>query len=359
VKNCRITLRQVASAARLSVSAVSQALRNQPAIPQKTRVRVKAIADKLGYHPDPALSALIHYRHAKRMTERGVVLAYVTAFPAREGWRENPFLLRTFLGAQQRAERLGYRLECFWRNEPGVNATRFSTILESRGIRGLLVAPLATPGGRLELAWNKFSSVAIGPSLAWPVLHSTCNNHYQSMLLALTELQARGYRRIGLLLDPVVDERHQQKYQAAFWTYSRINANAITVEPLITASLTNRLLQQWLDRVSPDVVLAHDETVLESIERLRYQVPRDIAFANLILGTRKDVAGIDTAPEQIAALAVDRVASLLHEAETGLPETSTCTMLQGTWLDGATVRTASRNGKRHPVLSSPVIRSGS
>jgi LacI family transcriptional regulator len=338
VKYRRITLSQIASVARLSVSAVSQALRNQPAIPQETRARVKAIAEKLGYHPDPALSALIHYRHGKQRAERGAVLAYVTAFPTKEGWKEVPFLLRTFVGAQQRAERLGYHLECFWRSEPGVTAARFSTILDSRGIRGLLVAPLAFPGGELELAWDKFSAVAIGPSLARPVLHSTCNNHYQSMLLALKELRIRGYRRIGLVLDPNVDERHQQKYQAAFWTYTRLNHNELTVEPLISTSLTDLLLQQWLDRVKPDVVLAHDDTVLESIKRLGHRVPRDIAFANLILGSRQDIAGIDTAPEQIAALAVDRLASLLHEAETGLPEMPTCTMLQGAWLDGATVR---------------------
>lgn len=329
----RITLRDLAAAAGLSVSGVSQALRNQPAIPPDTRARVQALARKMGYRPDPALAALNHYRHRRRVAATAVVLAYVTAYPTRDGWRKIPFFQKTFDGAKSRAAKLGYRVEHFWKQEKEVSPDRFCDILSARGIRGLLIAPLPQPAGALDLRWDEFAGVAIGPSLVHPTLHSACNNHYQSMLLALDELQTRGYRRVGLVLDPQVDQRHQRKYFAAF----SVHGSGQVVTPLLVSSLDDHGLSDWLERERPDAVVAHDESVKEALCRLRKRVPRDIGFVSLIR-QNPELSGIDTSPEMIAGLAVDRLVGMLHEGETGVPELPTCTMLNGRWVDGTSVR---------------------
>ena len=49
----RVTQKDIARAASLSISAVSMALRNDSAMSGDTLKRVKSIAQELGYSPDP------------------------------------------------------------------------------------------------------------------------------------------------------------------------------------------------------------------------------------------------------------------------------------------------------------------
>ena len=62
----RVTLRDIARASKLSVSGVSMAMRNDPSIPTATCVRVQHLAQKMGYRPNPYVSALMHSRAAKQ-----------------------------------------------------------------------------------------------------------------------------------------------------------------------------------------------------------------------------------------------------------------------------------------------------
>jgi DNA-binding LacI/PurR family transcriptional regulator len=188
-----------------------------------------------------------------------------------------------------------------------------------------------------DLPWSRFSAVAIGPSLLHPCLHSACNNHYHAMLLTLKQLHRHGYRRVGLVLDPRVDERHQQKYQAAFWHHTR-RLGLPAINPLLTSEYEVAEFRRWWRREKPDAVLSDDEAVLAKLERMQLNAPRDLGFACLSLDTRPGVAGVDTAPESIAGFAVERLAAMLVCGETGIPEVPTSTMLNGLWVEGRTLR---------------------
>jgi hypothetical protein len=77
----RITLGQVAETCQFSLATVPRALRDHPRIPPSTRQRVREAAERLGYRPDPALSALVAHRESRRrdwQAPRGDVLAFVT-----------------------------------------------------------------------------------------------------------------------------------------------------------------------------------------------------------------------------------------------------------------------------------------
>lgn len=66
----RVSLREVAAAAKVCVMTVSLALRDNPRISEATRARIKRLAAELGYHPDPELSRLMNHLRASR-TARG------------------------------------------------------------------------------------------------------------------------------------------------------------------------------------------------------------------------------------------------------------------------------------------------
>jgi LacI family transcriptional regulator len=347
VKRARVTLRDIAERCGVTATTVSLALRRHNSIPQTTRERIRMMAERLGYRPDPALAALSHYRRHSRLRGTGPTLAYVTGFPTRDGWSGTEFFRRTYRGAAERAQVLGYRIERAWLTEPGMTPERFAAILQSRGIRGLILAPLPRPSGHLELPWEHFSSVSIGPSLTHPVLHSACNNHYQSLLLAMERLEANGYHRVGLVLDPEVDRRHQQKYQAAFFMAKPPDAP----RPLVATVPSDAELLAWLAAECPDAVLSSDDALLGRLQRLGAAIPGKIGFASLIRTEREGVSGIETWPEQIAGAAVSRLQQMLFENETGVPELAECVMLPGVWVDGETAPARSARVSRGHIYA--------
>lgn len=340
----RVTLRDIAASSGLSVSAVSLALHNHRSIPEATRQKVRAAAHKLGYRPDPALAALNHYRRGKKPCVAGVTIAYLTCFKNPLIWKRDIFFRRTYAGAEERAAALGYKLEHFWANDPDGGNARLSTVLDARGIRGLIIAPLPGPEGTLAMPWDRFSAVAIGPSLVHPQLHTARTNHYQVIQLALERLRALGYHRIGFVVDLQVDRRHQKRFEAAFYLDQLEHAKPKErLAPLIENQFTPDRLRSWLIKKKPEVIIHHDDKLLAAIEALGFSVPHDFGFVSLNRLGDPRVSGVEIPPEDIAASAVDRLDLMLRENETGVPERPTSIIIDGMWFAGATAPL--RNGR--------------
>ena len=193
----RPTLRVIARAAKVSVGTVSLALRDNPLIARETRVRIKALAMRMGYRPDPRVAKLMSYLQQNKRRNTGETLAYVTAFDQPEVWMESITWSNYFAGAQAKAADLGYRVEHFWLRAPGVTERSFSRVMHSRGIQGLLIAPVPHSHARMAIDWSRFSTVAFGYSLREPRVNRVVHHHFFTITTALTALRARGYERIG------------------------------------------------------------------------------------------------------------------------------------------------------------------
>ncbi len=118
--------------------------------PRATAARVQAVAKRLGYRPNPRVSALMaHIRQAQPITvgER-IAFLWIDAIPGERPYRT------MFDAARERAAQLGYALEEFWWASPGVSARRLQQILHSRGIVGLLISPNYLPNPRFRIDWN-------------------------------------------------------------------------------------------------------------------------------------------------------------------------------------------------------------
>jgi len=107
----RVTLRDVAKQAGVSHATVSMCFRNSPSIPEKRRKQVLRVAERMGYRPDPVLSALAEYRNRNRPQPIQSALAWINHWDQPEKLRKyNEFNLY-WLGASSAAERFGYHLE--------------------------------------------------------------------------------------------------------------------------------------------------------------------------------------------------------------------------------------------------------
>ena len=336
----KATLQDVATRAGVHRTTVSLALRDHPRIPAETRERVKVIATKLGYRINPLVSALMQSRRSGQ-PEKHVALAYVTNYPTRYGWRP-PHHDRPdyFPGAVERARDFGYKLEHLWLGEPGMTPLRFCDILSARGINGLILGRLPPGQHTMDLAWSRFSTVALGLTLRVPLLHHVTENHFDAAWQGMQRCRERGYRRVGFVFSEANDSpRVGDRWLGAYLAQQQLFPAPDRLPPCPAVPADEKSFCTWFERVRPDALLAnHARPVLGWLERMGRRVPHDVGVIDLA-GDHPELecAGVYADPTALGALAVEMLFGLLHRNETGVPHDQHETLLTGEWRDGRTL----------------------
>ncbi len=350
-------LKDVAAAAGVSVMTVSLALRNHTSLPLTTRTRVQKVAAKLGYRPDPNISQLMERVRSKKPSLTGTVLAYLTAHEQRHGWKVFPTQRDYRDGAMKRAQELGYQLEEFWLREPNMTEGRLSRILRNRGIEGVIVAPLQSPGELFtRFEWEHFSVVELGYSLRNPILHRCCNQQFQSMMLLLARLIDAGYRRIGLAMGPGQDERANHHWRAAYLaTQSLLPKKTTRNLPILFGEdlgWSVDVFAEWFRTTAPDAIVTVGTDVQSWLAELKMKTPEDVALANVDINeTMPGVTGINQNALLVGASSVDLLLSLMRTGERGLPTTPRTLMVDGVFVPGRTTRPAPRVKTPRPAAA--------
>lgn len=337
----RITIRDIAARAGVHFSSVSLALRNSPKIRPELRDKIQAVARELGYVPDPVLSALNVYRQSRKPARFQSTIAWINNWPVKDEMRRIRTFADYFHGATERGRELGYQIEDFWMHAPGMTPAAAASILRARGVRGLLIGPQPFARTALELDFGAFSCLAFGYSLQPARLHIVTSHQFQSVILAVHELQALGYRRIGLCLKEDWDEKVNNHYLGGLlFAQHRMPARQ-RVPPLLSPESDPESFTAWFKRHRPDVVIAIDRGVRSWIESLGLHVPEDVGIANLNVAPDDPwLAGVHQNDCLIGATAMDFLASMISRNERGLPVTPIRTLVEGVWRPGESVRKA-------------------
>lgn len=320
---------------------VSRVLRKQRNISPETQEKVLGIAKQLGYRPNPLVSALMSYRRAAHPVKSFSTLGYITNFPVRDEWKQRPLFKEFYDGAAESADRNGYRLEEFWLREPGMTATKLSRILYHRNVPGVLIAPLPHAHGHLRMDWEKFSAVTFGYSLAMPMLHRAVNHQFRSMRLAMRQLRKFGYRRPGLAMSANYDSRVDFQWSASFLVEQRRNDPSDCVPLCITEEeqWNEASFIEWFRRGEPDVIICQQTEVLDWLAKLEVRVPDDVGFVHMNCPDKSGkFAGIYQNGKVIGEVAVDFLVGMVQRNERGVPELAHSISVEGTWVDGSTIR---------------------
>ncbi|MBI2497319.1 MAG: LacI family DNA-binding transcriptional regulator [Opitutae bacterium] len=328
------TMKDVAIAAGVARSTVSLALRNDRSIPATTRGRIYAAAEKLGYKTNPLISALMASIHARRVSRKHTVLAYVTTDPQFAPWRSFRIFIEMQEGAKQRAAELGYQLEEFPLRAPGMTPRRYVQMLRARGILGLLVAPLPHGERTIELDFKDFAVVGIDMSVASPLIERVSNDHFQSALLAVQKCRELGYRRIGFVMSRHVSERLESRWLAGcMLAESSIppRQRVRTLMPETTDDIVGAL-PGWYARENPDVIV-----MSELNPRGHYHIPPKVGMVSLSLeepiGT---ITGIFQDNRRMGAIAIEHLVARLERCEFGPEVRARLHLLAGQWVPGRT-----------------------
>ncbi len=332
-------MRDIAKLAKLSIGTVSLALRKHSSIPASTREKIEEIARQIEYRPDPALSALMVYRRGAKPSGYQGTIAWINTHLRPEFSHGGPPYSLYFQGAQERCAELGYRLEEFRLIDLDMNFERLSKILYFRNIQGLILLPQNRPQAHissLSFAWERFSAIALGFTLARPQLHVVTNAQYRSARLAVRKLRSLGYRRIGCINSENLNKGTDSNFlggflveQCRFPTEDHI--------PIFTMSKDRDTLpecRKWCDLHQPDAIFdlslwaTYSRRLLESAPHLKFGI------ASIDQENLSELAGIRQNSYLIGQVAVDEVVALILSNKRGIPEIPRRILVEGSWVDG-------------------------
>ncbi len=330
-----VTLKEVAQRARLSLATVSYALRQHPKIPVATRELVATAARELGYRPNPRVAGLMAHIRGARVRPQAECIAFVWVHTSRRTTAENPYLRLVFKGAQSRAERLGFALEEFWTDDPGMTDRRLQEIIVARGITGVLLSPVLTPETSLALDWDwdRFAAVVIG-NVAWtPELHHVGHHHFLAMRATMTELARLGCTHPAAVIDAVIDERAKHAWTAAFLAHHPQPARARQLLHLAAAKLP-RGLAGWLRRSGADALIVSAVAQLSApgVRALCREKQLQVVSLRWASGLPAATAGIDQCDDLLGAQAVELLIAQLHHNERGPPRHPGMMLFPGRWV---------------------------
>lgn len=342
-KSRPITMKTIAIQAGVTQATVSMCLANSPRIPPTTRRRIQALADQLGYRPNPYVSALMRIRRQGLPRREHPVLALVNGLDAEQGWRETTSLTVRQMreGAIERAEMRGYRPVEFWLHRDGMSASRFGSMLHHRGIRGLLLGPLLVGAPPPALAWENFSAVRLGVPLPSLTITSVCNDHFFSSLQIARECYRRGYQRPGLLLLRQHRQHFHARWDGGLFVGRHLMPKFRQAKTLVLEDWDHLgPIAAWLEKEQPDVIISPgSDVLLAHLQKLGLSLPRDLGLASLALPERGHFcSGIWQNGRLLGATAIDSIIDMLERNERGLPEQTRAIMVEGVWNEGQTLR---------------------
>lgn len=334
----RPTIRSLARELKLSRTSVSEALRNHPRVNPETRRRVQQAAAAAGYRVNPLASSILSELRRTRLAAFHGVLAVVSLEEPSRPRFTGPFWRDLLRGASERAEELGFKLERFLVGEQGVSVHRLDTILQSRGIRGVLIMPAWDRPDFSHLDWKNYTGVYTDYLIEAPALHSVCPDHPRAMMTALQHLGELGYRRPGLVLQTQESRRLQHRWAGAFLAAVQLDDRFAAVPPLLVPELTQPKFAPWFKKHRPDVVLGHRAEIVSWMEATGARVPGSHGFCCLNVSINSTpCAGIDQQPYHIGVRGIETVVSQLHRNDYGIPDVPCNLTVPARWVEGPTL----------------------
>ena len=333
----RLTLRQLADAANVSIAAASFAINNKPGISAEKRRHVLAVAAKIGYEPDATMTKLMAHVSTRRQRDEHETLAVITRFEQAREWERNPSVKAFWLGANKRAKELGYHLEEFRYNEPGLSPKRLRGVLRARGIQGLLfsMAPARAEEMRLDFDFSGFAAAMSGICFNDPAINFVVPDHFHNILLAMDAALERGYRRPLLALPGGAGQRTLHRMEGAYLYHLSQHPEMTGLPVFLSDDYQTDAFLSMIHEQKPDVVIC---TMEDWVSLLGERAGREIGWISMAwMPGDKHLAGVDRRLDEQGVFVVDMVVAVIHRGEAGVPNLRKEVLVPGLFRAGPTL----------------------
>lgn len=185
------SLKDLARMLRMSPSTVSKALNDYPSISEMTRSRVKELAQKLNYSPDPAA---LSFKRKKSFT-LGIIIPNLS----------DHFYAISVGGIEEYAMGQGYKCMVCQHNEDIAREQGFCEMLERNKVDGIIVSISKNTTDISHFKQLEERGIPVVYFVRRPGVEGTfhvTSNVYQGTIDAVEFLAEKGHRRIGHILGP-------------------------------------------------------------------------------------------------------------------------------------------------------------
>ena len=275
----KVTITDVARAAKVSIQTVSAIVNRKPGISEPTRDRVLRVIEQLRYRPNGIASSL----RAQRSHTVGVVIPTIT----------NPFFPEFVRGAEDAASEKGYSIFLCNADEDSEKEIQYLWLLQRHRVAGILVSsvsgPAATEAVLKELALNHMPIACLGARRAGQGIVTLRVLESEITRVATKHLLELGHRRIGFITplpSKCISRLRVEGFKKAF-----VDANLpIRAEYLVDGGFdlehgicgTEQLLSL---RQPPTAILAANDLVafgaIATLKKHGHRVPKDISVVGI------------------------------------------------------------------------------
>lgn len=332
------TLSEIAAKAGVSVATVSLALRGVGLVGRDTAERVKAIAEELGYRPNPLLASLATRRFRSGQSTEGTPLA-IFHFSPQLDERKSPSPRKYIHEIEKEAASLGYAPTVYDLTNTDRPAPLFRELYH-RMVQGIVITGSMDIHrfGR-DFDWSHFSIVCCGRYHVSLPFHTVRPNIFKAVKLVFNELMARGYRRIGFAMGrhSTRMEDDEDRHGAAIaleTSYLPKNRQLPVYSGLIDDSAS---FLAWFEKCRPDVVVGFGVSYYWHLRDKGFEIPKDLGFLSLHLLSQTDkdfCAGLDQDSLGIARQSIIFLDQLIRHRERGLPKSPLELLVPSIWNEG-------------------------
>lgn len=316
--NEKVTIFDIASQAKCSISTVSRALNNTGRISAKTRSEISAIAQELNYQPNTAARSLA----TNRSLTIGLVISDIS----------NIFYAEMVDIIQKEAYKLGYCviIVCT-NNKPDLNK-HYVNFLISRGVDGIIFGSARYNDPVIdELQKRGFPIILLNRRVNKDNISCVTIDNVKGAYLLTEHLLKLGHRKIAHITGPMqfspVIDRMEGYIKALTAREIPINENLIIREVAFKKEFgTKGAIKLLTGPERPDAIFAANDTialgVLEGVSELGFSVPKDIAvvgFDDIAFAALKfvELTTVSQRLEETAGEAVNVLINMITSNQTG------------------------------------------
>jgi LacI family transcriptional regulator len=299
----RVTLKEVAKAAGVSLASASYAVNKTGSLGEETRLHILRHAEELGYRQNLSARAT----RTGRTGAIGLVVPDLT----------NPFFPSLAQSVVQRARHHGYGV--FVTDTEGADEQEIAAIrmLAERGVDGIVWFPIRDVNTAASLLPG-IPTIVIDRTL--PGIESIQADYAGGGLAAVTHLIELGHRDIGVVCGPMDILSMRDRCEAAITAIEKNaklsfvveNGFSIDLEPQVTAAIAGRTASAMF--VGADLIAVG---VMRQAQRLGLSVPGDLSVIGFddIPWAQMSVPTLSTIEMPLEEMASEAVDALLRRID--------------------------------------------
>ncbi|MFD1147606.1 LacI family DNA-binding transcriptional regulator [Saccharothrix hoggarensis] len=269
-----VSIRDVATRAKVSVGTVSNVLNRPEVVAPATRDRVMGAIEELGFVRNDAA------RQLRSGTPRAIGLVVLDV--------GNPFFTDVARGVEDTASEAGHAVILCNSDESAQREARHVELLAEQRVHGVLITPVDTDLAAVHrLRERGMSVVLLDHPTTDPDLCAVAVDDRAGGELAVTHLLAEGYERIVMVNGPSRIHQARQRHEGAVDAVRKAGRDAGVLEelkvPALNVASGQRAAEQLLARSTrPDAVFCANDLlalgVLQVLVRAGVRVPEEIAI---------------------------------------------------------------------------------